>query len=58
MGSDLQSLGGNALFADLKRLRDAIRELRCASGQKLCWRHPKLWALLPESIIPDIEVLQ
>jgi hypothetical protein len=56
MDDDLESLGREELIAEVRRLRAGIREHRDASGQDLCWHHPKLWALLPEKIAPQIAV--
>jgi hypothetical protein len=47
MDDDLNALDRDALLAEVKRLREAIREHRDGSGHDLCWHHPKLWALLP-----------
>ena len=49
MDEDLERLDHDALVAEVKRLRAGIREHRDSSGQDLCWYHPKLWGLLPES---------
>jgi len=48
MDEDLLSLDRDALIAEVKRLRDGIREHRDSSGHELCWHHPQLWGLLPE----------
>jgi hypothetical protein len=56
MDEDLESLSREDLIAEARRLRAGIREHRDASGQELCWHHPKLWALLPEKIVPQIAV--
>jgi hypothetical protein len=53
---DLERLGREALIAEVKRLRQGIREHRDSSGHNLCWHHPQLWGLLPERIDPDIAV--
>ena len=53
---DLEGLDREALVAEVKRLRAAIREHRDSSGMELCWHHPALWGLLPERIEPDIAV--
>jgi hypothetical protein len=53
---DLDGLGRDALLAEAKRLRAAIRAHRDSSGQALCWHHPQLWGLLPEPIPADIAV--
>mgnify|MGYP006174059197 CR=1 FL=1 len=34
-------------------VEDGIREHRDSSGHDLCWHHPQLWGLLPESIDPQ-----
>ena len=56
MDEDLESLTREQLIAEAKRLREGIREHRDASGQALCWHHPKLWGLLPEPIPSSIAV--
>lgn len=53
---DLDTMDREALITEVRRLRAGIREHRDASGQMLCWHHPKLWGLLPEPIAPDIAV--
>jgi hypothetical protein len=53
---DLERLGREALIAEVKRLRQGIREHRDSSGHDLCWHHPQLWSLLPERVDPDIAV--
>jgi hypothetical protein len=52
MDEDLENLGREALIAEVKRLRAGIRERRDSSGHQLCWHHPKLWGLLPETSDP------
>ena len=52
MDEDLADLDRDALIAEVKRLRAGIREHRDSSGQELCWHHPKLWGLLPETSDP------
>ena len=52
MDEDLVRLDRDALIAEVKRLRAGIRQHRDASGQELCWHHPQLWGLLPESTDP------
>ena len=52
MDEDLQTLSREALIAEIRRLRDGIREHRDSSGHELCWHHPKLWGLLPEKSDP------
>ncbi|MGQ0660210.1 hypothetical protein [Sphingosinicella sp.] len=56
MDEDLEKLNREALIAEAQRLRAGIRAHRDASGHGLCWHHPQLWGLLPESIPPEIAV--
>ena len=49
---DILELDRGALIAEVRRLRAGIREHRDSSGHELCWHHPKLWALLPETSDP------
>ena len=37
MDEDLDALSHEQLFAEIKKLRNAIRTHRDASGQELCW---------------------
>jgi len=53
---DLERLGREALIAEVKRLRQGIREHRDSSCHDLCWHHPQLWGLLPERVDPEIAV--
>jgi hypothetical protein len=53
---DLERLSREALIAEVKRLRQGIREHRDSSGHDLCWHHPQLWGLLPERTDPEIAV--
>lgn len=48
MDEDLDPMPREALIAEVKRLRAAIRTHRDSSGHELCWHHPDMWALLPE----------
>ena len=56
LDGDLDALSREQLIGEIKKLRSAIREHRDASGQELCWHHPKLWSLLPEKTDPAITV--
>ena len=56
MDEDLNTLSREQLVAEAKKLRDAIRKHRDATGHELCWHHPALWSLLPEGLSPDIAV--
>jgi hypothetical protein len=53
---DLDALDRDALLAEAKRLRAAIRAHRDSSGMELCWYHPDLWNLLPERAGPQLAV--
>ena len=52
MDEDLDRLDHAGLLAETKRLRAGIRRHRDASGQDLCWYHPDLWGLLPDTPTP------
>ena len=56
LDDDLGGMDRDCLVEEVKRLRAAIREHRDSSGMDLCWHHPKLWALLPEKVEPEIAV--
>jgi hypothetical protein len=49
---DLNGLTREQLIAEVRRLRDGIRQHRDATGHELCWHHPDLWGLLPETTDP------
>jgi hypothetical protein len=49
---DLASLSREELIREVMRLRDGIRRHRDSSGHDLCWHHPELWGLLPETTDP------
>ena len=53
MDDDLDRLNREQLIAEVKRLRDGIREHRDSSMHELCWHHPQLWGLLPENSDPQ-----
>lgn len=53
---DLKTLDRAALEGEVRKLRAAIRTHRDATGHDLCWHHPEMWALLPETVEPDITV--
>ena len=52
MDEDLRNLDREALIAEVVRLRAGIRAHRDSSGHELCWHHPQLWGLLPETSDP------
>jgi hypothetical protein len=53
---DLEDLSRDALVQEVLRLREGIRRHRDSTSHELCWHHPQLWGLLPESTdpIPDV----
>jgi hypothetical protein len=53
MDDDLEGLSREALMAEVERLRAGIRQHRDSTGHALCWHHPQLWGLLPESTDPQ-----
>jgi hypothetical protein len=53
MDEDLEALDRDALIAEVRRLRAGIRVHRDSTGHELCWHHPALWGLLPESTDPQ-----
>jgi hypothetical protein len=53
---DLIEFDRGALIAEVKRLRAGIRAHRDSSGHDLCWHHPQLWSLLPETMDPAVAV--
>jgi hypothetical protein len=56
MDEDLDTLSHAQLVAEVAKLRHAIRLHRDSTGHELCWHHPDLWSLLPESTPPAIAV--
>lgn len=46
--ADLDAMDRDALIAAARAMRAAIRAHRDATGHDLCWRHPEMWALLPD----------
>jgi hypothetical protein len=53
---DLREMTHEELVIEVKKLRAGIRTHRDSSGRELCWHHPALWGLLPETIDPVPEV--
>lgn len=47
--SDLDAMERDALLAAARAMRAAIRAHRDSSGHDLCWHHPDLWSLLPDT---------
>jgi hypothetical protein len=56
MDEDLDKLSREELVAEVRKLRQGIREHRDCVGHDLCWHHPALWGLLPEKtdLIPVV----
>ncbi len=52
MDDDLDRMTRDALIAEVKKLRQGIREHRDSTEHELCWHHPELWGLLPEKTDP------
>ena len=52
MDDDLNTMSGDQLVAEVRKLRSGIRAHRDSAGHELCWHHPALWGLLPESTDP------
>lgn len=48
MDEDLDRMSREELIAEVRKLRQGIRDHRDSSGHELCWYHPALWGLLPE----------
>ncbi|MBP2444433.1 hypothetical protein [Rhizobium leguminosarum] len=56
--ADLDGMGHAGLLSAARAMRHAIRSHRDTSGHELCWHHPDLWALLPDTplggqLVPD-----
>lgn len=49
MDDDLEKLSRHDLVQEVVRLRNGIRRHRDSTHHELCWHHPQLWGLLPES---------
>ena len=52
MDEDVEQLSREQLIAEVKRLRQGIRQHRGSTGHELCWHHPALWGLLPDTTDP------
>jgi hypothetical protein len=53
---ELTALSREELIDEVLRLREGIRRHRDSTGHDLCWHHPDLWGLLPESTDPQPDV--
>jgi hypothetical protein len=49
---DLQGMSREQLIEEVRKLRAGIRTHRDSTGHDLCWHHPALWGLLPETTDP------
>ena len=56
MDKDLEKMSRDELITEVQRLRNGIRSHRDSTRHDLCWHHPELWGLLPESSDPLLEV--
>lgn len=52
MDEDLDRMSREELIAEVKKLRQGVREHRDSTAHELCWHHPRLWGLLPEKQDP------
>lgn len=52
MDTDVEAMTREQLIAEVRKLRAGIREHRDSTGHELCWHHPALWGLLPETTDP------
>ena len=52
MDTDLQGMTREQLMSEIVKLRTGIRIHRDSAGHELCWHHPNLWGLLPETTDP------
>jgi hypothetical protein len=52
MDEDVKQMSRDQLVAEVKRLRQGIRQHRDSTGHELCWHHPALWGLLPDATDP------
>jgi len=52
MDADLHAMSREQLIFEVMKLRHGIRAHRDSSEHELCWHHPELWGLLPETSDP------
>ncbi len=52
MDADVEGMSHDQLVAEVKKLRQGIRDHRDSTLHELCWHHPALWSLLPERSDP------
>jgi hypothetical protein len=58
LDADLDAMSHADLLSAARAMREAIRAHRDKIGHGLCWHHPNLWGLLPDSpnggmIVPE-----
>ena len=51
MDEDLEGMLPPQLAAEVRKLRQGIRQHRDSTRHELCWHQPALWGLLPEKTI-------
>jgi hypothetical protein len=61
MDEDLSEMSREELVAEIKKLRQGIRQHRDSNRHELCWHHPALWGLLPEKtdpipVVPELSI--
>jgi hypothetical protein len=56
MDEDLRRMTREELIAEIEKLRQGIRRHRDSGSHELCWHHPQLWGLLPDTTDPVPEV--
>jgi hypothetical protein len=52
LDEDVERMSREQLVAEVRRLRQGIRRHRDGTGHELCWHHPALWGLLPDTTDP------
>jgi hypothetical protein len=52
MDEDLEGMSRVELIAEVRKLRAGIRVHRDSTEHELCWHHPALWGLLPDTTDP------
>ena len=56
LDADLGRMTREQLIEEALKLRHGIRTHRDSTRHELCWHHPQLWGLLPETTNPLPEV--
>ena len=56
MDKDLETLSKEELMQEVMKLREGIRKHRDSNLHELCWFHPELWSLVPETKEAQITV--